>query len=346
MPEKTFYLTSSGSPSTGVRVGFVVTRTRLTRVAATLPTGMHLQSLTISSAGVEIGVEPALAAGEKITLQIGYEGELPAYVREAWRGLDGAWHSPATTDPGAQILATTPHFESALRAATASDHARLAETPDAASFASAIRFFAAYDLATNPERKDVVLPDDRLTSIKIVTRLLINRVNDRLARKQPRSESAAHVAALSSLQLQIYADHFGLDDGALDASAFGEAFLRFANGDLRDAQRSQFGQPNGPGAFLFAEFALLVRDLKLGDWARWQPLLPGLVRMLYVYVKVYRPTTVHWSWDDWSFLNYKGGLDENQLARVRADFTESDLEGQLFRLLKPSFKVIIADALR
>ncbi len=204
--------------------------------------------------------------------------------------------------------------------------------------ARARAFFAAYDAATHPMAAGPALPPARLWAMEAVSKTLINRVRDRLqgAAGPPRlGAQRAWVEQLSALQLGLYRAHYGLQGGALDYGPLGEAFLRFANGDLRDARGSEHGQPNGAGALLFAEFALLVRDWSLPDWAAWRPLLPALARMGRIWLRVYAPPpeTLR-QWDAWSYVNYRPGRR----------FTEEELGAEL-AVLRQGLGAPVDDAL-
>lgn len=207
-------------------------------------------------------------------------------------------------------------------------------------FARERAFFAAYDAATNPLLVGRPLPPERLEAVVAVGRTLVNRVGDRQAGRTGAPRRGPHdrwVRLLSTLQLDLYRAHFGLPGGGLDYGPLGDAFLRFANGDLRDAEGSEHGQPNGPGALLFAEFALLARDWRLPDWAVWRPLLPALVSMGRVWARAYQPPAGRlWEWSAWTFHGYRSDArySDEELAGLREGYAALAFDDEAERALR------------
>ena len=154
-------------------------------------------------------------------------------------------------------------------------------------------FFTEYDHASNPDLARLLpLPpeeqEQRTRDVRSVGYLLIKRLQARREGLPLPVFERAPVERLSALQLELYRRHYPGHQHGMDLAALGEAFLRFAHGDLRDDTGSEHGQPNSANAFSFAEFAFLAAALGV-DPAPWRALAPALVQLQEVYVVVYRP---------------------------------------------------------
>ncbi len=170
--------------------------------------------------------------------------------------------------------------------------------------------------------------EERVRDVRGTGMLLMRRLAARRESSALPSYDRAPIERLSRLQLDIFRRHYAasnpLDSSAsgeaahgLELPAIGEAFLRFAHGDLRDAQGSEHGQPNSANAFCFAEFAFLACELAI-DAPAWRALAPILVQLQDVYVEVYWPRDrprQHWRFVDYGMRQF----DESLHRDLRAD---------------------------
>ena len=114
------------------------------------------------------------------------------------------------------------------------------------------------------------------------------------------------MARLSELQLDLFKSRYPGTHLSMDKERLAFAFLAFANGSLRDAEGSEFGQPNSAHAFSFAEFAWLAIEMAV-DVDEWTLLLPALVEMQKLYCDVYRPpegAPQPYRWLDYGICNF------------------------------------------
>jgi hypothetical protein len=98
--------------------------------------------------------------------------------------------------------------------------------------------------------------------------------------------SLAFVSALFGRLLQV---HFPGPGGAMDLAAFGRAFERFANGDLRLRLANGAAwttQPSSGTFFYFGEFALLAAECGV-ERALWMPLANVFVRAQQIFCAAY-----------------------------------------------------------
>jgi hypothetical protein len=154
-------------------------------------------------------------------------------------------------------------------------------------------FFTEYDRTFNLDllAAQPLPPAERAqreADVKAVGFVLLSRLKARREGWPLSSADRAAVERLSAQQLALYRRHYPGPEHGLDLPALGEAFLRFAHGDLRDAEGSEHGQPNSANLFSFAEYAFLACALGV-DAAAWGALAPLFVQLQDVYVAAYRP---------------------------------------------------------
>ena len=200
-------------------------------------------------------------------------------------------------------------------------------------------FFTEYDHASNtdlahqlplaPEAKE-----QRARDVRSVGYVLIKRLQARREGRQLSLFERAPVERLSALQLELYRRHCPGNQYGMDLAGLGEAFLRFAHGDLRDAAGSEHGQPNSANAFSFAEFAFLAGAMGV-DPEPWRALAPVLVQLQEVYVVVYRPRdrpANAWRFADYGMHNFDAGahrdLDAAEVAALLDAAREGDPEAR------------------
>lgn len=170
------------------------------------------------------------------------------------------------------------------------------------------QFFIEYDLRFLPSDEQLGIPanqamaklekDARTADIEavlpVLQRRLLERYEAALARKELAAKSlpASVITAarrLSAAQLELYRDFFDDGAGGLRLDEVQNAFVAFANGELREPARGAgAGEPNSPAYFLFAEFALACIESKI-DEELWGQLLPTLVKTQELFAQVYHP---------------------------------------------------------
>jgi hypothetical protein len=83
------------------------------------------------------------------------------------------------------------------------------------------------------------------------------------------------------------------DPPGIDLDCVQTCFVRFAYGELRTGAtadpRGPAREPNGPGQFLFTEYALLVLELNLEPQRLWTALLRTFAKSNKVFIKAYPP---------------------------------------------------------
>lgn len=209
-------------------------------------------------------------------------------------------------------------------------------------------FFTEYDNSSNPDLIDR-LPlsaeekAQRHQDVRSVGYVLIKRLAARRESRPLPQFARAPVERLSTLQLGIYRRHYPGGAHGLDLEGLGRAFLRFVHGDLRDAEGSEHGQPNGAGAFAFAEYASLACELEI-DAGPWRALQPLLVQLQEVYVTVYAPRDrpqPAWRFVDYGMNNFDPArhrdLGDEELAALLAAAREGDPEARLTANLHRAF---------
>jgi hypothetical protein len=127
--------------------------------------------------------------------------------------------------------------------------------------------------------------------------LLRGRLTARAADGQIEQPNAAQqeAARVTAERLRrLFRDHFSSDTDptGVDLECVQTCFVKFANGDLRTGRRihprGAVREPDGPGQFLFTEWALLAIELGL-DPPLWTALLRTFAKSNRVFITAYPP---------------------------------------------------------
>ncbi len=316
--------------STGVRLLFTSARTSLRAVRCQLPPPHNLKSFSVSSFGADAVWVPATRGEETVRFELDVDGEKLSVQRVLWRGSDGTF-ADGRADLIDEALA---HPGDALEAVRRAADARLAARARSVAtepYARERDFFAELDRQTNADQP-VLLPAARADEIRLLLSTLQNRLVDRLLAASPRAcRSVTAVSDLSRIQRALFAKHFPAAAGVagIELPALQRALLLFVNASLRDATRSEHGQPNGAGVFFFAEFGFLAIENGI-DVALWTALLPTLVQMQEIYLRVYEPAPPggRHDWDQWTYQHCNDALrlDDAELVRLAANSPALPLE--------------------
>ncbi len=211
--------------------------------------------------------------------------------------------------------------------------------------------FTEYDRAANVDLFHLLAiadeeREERRRDVRGVGMLLVRRLSARRDSLPVPSYEREPVERLSRLQLELFRRHYPALEATphgLELPAIGEAFLRFAHGDLRDAQGSEHGQPNGANAFAFAEFALLAGELQV-DAPAWRALLPIFVQLQEVYVEIYWPRDrprEHWRFADYGMRQFDPSLHRDlrgdEIAALLALAGEGEPEARVTANVRRAF---------
>jgi hypothetical protein len=123
-------------------------------------------------------------------------------------------------------------------------------------------------------------------------RLTARAAGGQIAQPDAAQREAARVTA--DRLRRLFRDHFpsDTDPTRIDLECVQTCFVKFAYGELRTGVRTDprgpAREPNGPGQFLFTEFALLALELGL-DPPLWTALLRTFAKSNRVFIRAYPP---------------------------------------------------------
>ena len=260
---------------------------------------------------------PVSAEGQKTSIEIKSKGERLELVKVVFQGANQKALAVYAPEPG-----SCPEDPDKLtRIAVNGTTTGAASLFGAAEYAAAMmgllnsndpddrdrQYFAKLNLHTHPELMDSLPPGevkggtghrkDLIKSIKdSLTTRLPTRLDDYLKdpttpKSYTETPATQHdTGELSDLQLGFVREYFGLAGGDVDVPAFGNAFMKFANGSLRYQLPNLAWaiQPSSGYFFFFAEFAFLAIDSGC-DPNLWRRLAPYLVRAQHAFASAYRP---------------------------------------------------------
>ena len=203
------------------------------------------------------------------------------------------------------------------------------------------RFFAQFDRQTNGQLIDELVnmgalntyqADMRKLRINSVFNQLRFRVEQRAKAWRPDLVAADALLPVddqaswepkldktSTLLLDVIDSHFDT------VEAFADAFVPFANGELRLhlPTLAWTTQPSSGYFYLFAEFALMACDYGVHR-ARWEPLANAMVRAQPIFCRVYGPPDKaganFMSYGAWNYACNGQPYDQPEKDAVKSDF--------------------------
>jgi|GEM_PF-1495569 len=276
-----------------------------------------------------------IPSGGAIPISVRYMGEPFDNISVEWEeelessGLEGL---KANLSPKADAPRVAPFRQEALARIEA------IEAEPATDFRIASIFFAEYDHQTYPPLVGVnptlsgAERNFRLTVIPKLADIMARRVQLRGARATlgeipsatelmaVGAATAEEVGYLSSLQLGVFRRSYG---DPIDASAAGQAFEAFSNGELRFIGGIRNAEPDSAFEFSFAEFAFTAIDFGV-DVSEWTALLPYLASSQRIFMEVYRPDSPSPKYGDWLASNFDASrqVDESFKESLRKSFSK------------------------